>query len=186
MHPRDPVGDMNRDDGLGAALRALPMATPPLDLWPDLARRLQPARPRASRYRLPLGLAAAVLLGLVVSRGLLHDERIATDPAPPPASAVVLPEIDTLRARSRDIEGWIGALAAQSPHDGRTLMAAAEIEDLVGFVDVQLSAARDNEEALPLWRQRVALLENLAVLRSGPQALIAGNATGSDDLPIAL
>lgn len=186
MHARDPGGGMNHDDAFGAALRALPLATPPLDLWPDLARRLQPARPRARRYTLPLALAASLLLGLVVSRSVMHDVTPAVD-VPATATTIAAPsEIDQLRARSRDIEGWIGALAAQSPRDGRTLMAAAEIEDLVGFVDVQLSAARDDPEALPLWRQRVALLEDLAVLRSGPQPLFAANPSDTPSLPMSL
>ena len=65
-------------------------------------------------------------------------------------------------------------------------MAAAEVEDLVSFVDVQLSAARDDPEALPLWRQRVALLEDLAVIRSAPQALLAGSANPDPFLPASL
>ena len=186
MHARDPGGGMNHDDALGAALRALPQATPPLDLWPDLARRLQPARPRARRFVLPLALAASLLLGLVVSRSVMHDVTPSVEIPASASTSSKQSEIDQLRARSRDIEGWIGALAAQSPRDGRTLMAAAEIEDLVGFVDVQLSAARDDPEALPLWRQRVALLEDLAVLRSGPQPLLAGHQTDAMFLPTAL
>jgi hypothetical protein len=177
---------MNHDDTLGAALRALPQASPPLDLWPELARRLQPTRPRARRYTLPLALAASLLLGLVVSRSVMHEVTPPVDVPAPVASVVTPSEIDQLRARSRDIEGWIGALAAQSPRDGRTLMAAAEIEDLVGFVDVQLSAARDDPEALPLWRQRVTLLEDLAVLRSGPQPLLAGHQTDATFMPTSL
>jgi hypothetical protein len=191
MHARDPGGGMTPDDTLGAALRALPQASPPVDLWPGLARRLQPAPARTHRYALPVALAASLLLGLVVSRSVLRDitppaELPTTDLPTAVAAATPPPEIEQLRARSRDIEGWIGALAAQSPRDGRTLMAAAEIEDLVGFVDVQLSAARDDPEALPLWRQRVALLEDLAVLRSGPQPLLAGHLTDTTFQPTSL
>ena len=59
-------------------------------------------------------------------------------------------------------------------------MAAAELEDLVGLVDVQLSAARSASESLPLWRQRVALLEDLAAVRSEPFTLAAESTrTGS-------
>ena len=190
MHTDGPARDMKRDDGLGAALRALPAATPPSDLWPELARRLQPRAVRRHRLAWPAALAASLLIGLLWSRSALHD----TAPAPNAAStAEALPvqvavdaEIDRLRARSRDIEGWLGALSAQAPQDGRSLMAAAEVEDLVSFVDVQLSAARDDPEALPLWRQRVALLEDLAVIRSAPQALLAGSANPDPFLPASL
>lgn len=190
MYARDPGGGMNHGDGLGAALRALPAATPPLDLWPDLARRLRPKRTRMRRHAWPAALAASLLLGLLWSRTAWHEraaDPTATAPRTAmPALAAGTSEIDDLRARSRDIEGWLGALSAQSPHDAGTLMAAAEIEDLVSFVDVQLSAARNDPEALPLWRQRVALLEDLAVIRSGPQTLVAGTTNDNMLLPTSL
>jgi len=190
MYARNPGGGMNHDDGLGAALRALPAATPPLDLWPDLARRLQTRRRRAWRRAWPAALAASLLLGLVWSHTALHETTAdRADAAPTSATAervASASEIDGLRARSRDLEGWLGALSAQSPQDGRTIMAAAEVEDLVSFVDLQLSAARNDPEALPLWRQRVALLEDLAVIRSGPQTLVAGTTHDSAFPPASL
>ena len=190
MYSHDPAGDMNRDDGLGAALRALPAATPPLDLWPDLARRLQPRQVRRHRFVWPAALAASLLLGVLWSRSALHETASDSTAAVPadaaPMQVASASEIDALRARSRDIEGWLGALSAQPPQDGRSLMAAAEVEDLVSFIDVQLSAARDDPEALPLWRQRVALLEDLAVIRSAPQALLAGTANADPSLPVSL
>ena len=67
-----------------------------------------------------------------------------------------------LHTRSQTLERWIAAVAAHAPQNSRDLMAAVEVEDLIGLVDVQLGAARDDADALPLWRQRVALLEDLA------------------------
>lgn len=190
MHARDAGGGMNHDDSLGAALRALPPATPAADLWPELARRL--ARPqRSRRLRWPLAMAASLLLGLVVARVLI-DARVQP-PAPVPgaaipsgAAAVALPEIDRVRARSRDLEDWLAARPAQTALDAPTVMAAAEVEDLVGFVDVQLSAARDDDEALPLWRQRVALLEDLALIRSTSQLQTAALAGDPALMPTSL
>ena len=57
-------------------------------------------------------------------------------------------------------------------------MAAVEVEDLIGLVDVQLTGARGDADALPLWRQRVALLEDLAAIRGNGAALAASGADG--------
>jgi hypothetical protein len=64
-------------------------------------------------------------------------------------------------------------------------MAAVEVEDLIGLVDVQLGGARGEADALPLWRQRVALLEDLAAIRGSAFAL-AGNGAGADAVPVSL
>jgi len=55
-------------------------------------------------------------------------------------------------------------------------MAAVEVEDLIGLVDVQLDAARGDGDALPLWRQRVALLQDLATIRGNAFAVAANDA----------
>ncbi|MEO8460084.1 MAG: hypothetical protein ABI451_06125 [Dokdonella sp.] len=178
---------MNFDSkrSLGAALRALPTSAPPRDLWPGLARALNPPRRRA-RMLLPMSFAAAVLLALLWSLPIEH--RVS--PSATPSAAVVSTsnvsapmtdspadrELDRLRARSQMIERWLQATSAQAPHDGRDLMAAAEVEDMVGLVDVQLSATRNDSDALPLWRQRVALLEDLSAIRAAPAALNLGDA----------
>lgn len=170
---------------LGAALRALPTCAPPRDLWPGLAHALnQPRRPthmHRSRMLLPMSLAAAVLLALLWS---LPIEHRVSPTAAPNAAVVSTPnvdaptkesaadrELDRLRTRSQMLERWLQATSAQSPHNGRDLMAAAEVEDMVGLVDVQLSATRNDSDALPLWQQRVALLEDLSAIRAAPAAL---------------
>ena len=189
MHARDPGGGMNHDDSLATALRALPSATPPADLWPELARRLaEPRRRRMPRW--PFALAASLLLGLVVARGLFDGPVPAPDATPTVATTTdtsgVVGELERMRARSRDLEGWLAARPAQTDLDAPTLMAAAEVEDLVGFVDLQLSAARDERESLPLWRQRVALLEDLALIRSTSQFQTAALAGDPAFMPTSL
>jgi len=71
----------------------------------------------------------------------------------------------SLRQRSQDLEHWLRETQrAAAPLSGQDLAAAAEIEDMIALVDGQLNAApRDSE--LPLWRRRVALLEDLTALR---------------------
>lgn len=183
MSDRD--GTLNRDPppSLAAALRALPDTTPDADLWPDLARVLaRRRRLRAWRHAIPLALAAGVALVLLLPRDLRHRAldaapalvaTRATAPAPGDPATTTASELDSLHERSQTLERWIAAVAARAPQDSRDLMAAVEVEDLIGLIDVQLGAAHDRNQALPLWRQRVALLEDLATLRGSAYAVAA-------------
>jgi len=151
---------------------------------------------RALKF-LPFALAAAVALAMVLPRGKL--ERAApqtvpaiatTTPVSNPALAsehnsTVADELDRLHARSQTLERWIAVVAARAPQDSRDLMAAVEVEDLIGLVDVQLGAAHERTQALPLWRQRVALLEDLATIRGSAYA-IAANDDGTSNESAAL
>ncbi|WP_440223947.1 hypothetical protein ACQQ2N_01725 [Dokdonella sp. MW10] len=179
MSRTDPADRMSpHDDGLGAALRALPSVEPPSDLWPVLAAARAGSMPRR-RARPSRVFAIAASLALVALVPLLLPRGDAPEDVPGTPTAAHVPaasEVGVLRDRSRQLEQWLAVLSEQSPHDAHTLMATAELEDLVGLVDMQLSAARDDAEALPLWRQRVALLEDLAVTRSVPATLAADGA----------
>jgi len=64
-------------------------------------------------------------------------------------------------------------------------MAAVEVEDLIGLIDVQLGGVRGDADALPLWRQRVALLEDLAAIR-GNAFTLAENGATADAVPVSL
>lgn len=182
MPRRDRTLTMNtdRDPTLAAALRALPDAVPQADLWPGLARELAARRrPRAWRTLVPLALAAGLLLAIVLPRALVHDSAppevaIVAAPTAPTASASD-DELDALRTRSQTLERWVAAVAARAPQSSRDLMAAVEVEDLIGLVDLQLSGARAPSDALPLWRQRVALLEDLATIRGSAFAIAAND-----------
>ncbi|GAA0718632.1 hypothetical protein [Dokdonella soli] len=196
MHQGFP--NTNPDRSLAAALRALPDAAPQPDLWPELARVLgERRRPQAWRYAVPVALAAGLALAMLVPRSAIRPTAPETTPAvaittpppntPAPASATApgTDELAGLHQRSQSLERWIAAFAAHAPQDSRDLMAAIEVEDLIGLVDVQLAAARDNNDALPLWRQRVALLEDLATIRSNAFAVAANDesvARGSSHL----
>jgi hypothetical protein len=165
-------------------------------LWPDLARTLERRRqPRRRHYAIAAALAAGI--ALVVAMPRMHRDapsedapKIATTSAPAPAANataantnVDVPaassgdgaELDRLHGRSQSLERWIAAFAASAPQDSRDLMAAVEIEDLIGLVDVQLGAPHDDGEALPLWRKRVALLEDLATIRGNGFAIAAND-----------
>ena len=182
MSRRDAMNDRPSDVALAAALRALPEAEPVPDLWPDLARSLDARRRHTWRYALPVALAAGIALALVLPK-LAHRDTAPSPPATPVANVTAPPAADTselsqLHTRSQSLERWIAAVAARAPQDGRDLMAAVEVEDLIGLVDVQLGGARTDSDSLPLWRQRVALLEDLAAIRGNGVALAANGADG--------
>ena len=162
--------------------------------WPFATRTRMRSAPsdagakpsRVSRWVLPAALAAAIALAMLVPPFALRappsptiaDTTVATTPNPATASdpkPAASDELDTLHQRSQTLERWIAAVAARAPQDSRDLMAAVEVEDLIGFIDVQLGAVHDHAEALPLWRQRVALLEDLATIRGSAYAIAAND-----------
>ncbi|MGA9422801.1 MAG: hypothetical protein WBW61_10600 [Rhodanobacteraceae bacterium] len=198
MSHRDSTLTLHPDVALATALRALPDAAPEPDLWPDMARTLARRTQRKSRrwqIALPVALAAGIALALLIPR--TPTSRPQQSPAttasassavsPATATTTVVPntatattdvhELADLRRRSQSLERWIAGFA-HAPQDSRDLMAAVEVEDLIALVDVQLGATRDRADALPLWRQRVALLEDLATIRVGA-ATLAANDTGA-------
>ena len=189
MPDRDRTLNIEHDRSLAAALRALPDAAPQPDLWPTLARELAERRkPRAWRTLVPFALAAGLLLATLLPRAPVHESappEVAANPPPgTPAAAAPADELDALRTRSQTLERWIAAVAARAPQSSRDLMAAVEVEDLIGLVDLQLGGAHAPTDALPLWRQRVALLEDLATIRGSAFAIAANDdGTAAVDAP---
>lgn len=180
---------MNANESLAEALRRLPQVEPPTDLFSDIAATLKARRSRR-RWLIPASLAASVALGwlLVASAG---RGPAVDDAAPSPVVATTTPaaaspslELERLSEYSRRLEAWLADVPDGAPRDGRSLMAAAELEDLVGLVDMQLSAARNPAESLPLWRQRVALLEDLAAVRSDAARLAVQDIADAGSNPI--
>jgi hypothetical protein len=173
---------------LGAALRALPTASPNGDVWSELAAKLAPpARARRARFVWPAALAACVLLAVVAVLMRYHAPTAATVAGTSPSSvgnatveaanvtdknlndANVANGTNThlvaLQTRSRELEQWLHETAdAATPLPGNDLAAAGEIESLIGIVDVELAAPKQRDED-KLWQRRVHLLEDLTALR---------------------
>jgi hypothetical protein len=136
---------------------------------------------------IPLALAAGVALAVLLPSGLIRRATPDRTPAVAGTTPAAMPnviagsaaapagELDSLHRRSQTLERWIAAVAARAPQDSRDLMAAVEVEDLIGLIDVQLGAEHDRADALPLWRQRVALLEDLATIRGSAYAIAAND-----------
>ncbi|HEX6833435.1 MAG TPA: hypothetical protein VF132_07875 [Rudaea sp.] len=182
MSDRHSPAGMNLAD----ALRALPLLAPERSAWPQLAAALaREALPARRRSRWPIALAAAIALAFVAAIAFRHaiPHRPATV-APASASFVDNAANDTnannadtaakltaLQDRSQALERWLHETdRAGVPLSGQDLAAAAEIEDMIGLVDVQLDGTPAANELL-LWHRRVALLEDLTALRYSSYSL---------------
>jgi len=156
--------------------------------------RVSPRR----RYFIPAAIAAGILLALIASPLLLqlrgpqpsalspqpatipqpvastHTNAANTTNATNPQTAVDAgAQLAALQQRSQDLEHWLRETTrAAAPLSGQDLAAATEIEDMIGMVDMQLGAQQNNG-GLPLWRHRVALLEDLTVLRYSSYSVAA-------------
>jgi hypothetical protein len=167
-----------RDSGLGArdsGVRRMSRR----NYWPvGIAAALVLAISAATYFRLhptqnPLGETSSQTAATqpAAAASSVYDAANSTYPhdAKPDQSA----QLAALQSRSRDLEQWLRdtgrAALPQSPQD---LAASAEIEDMIGFVDVQLGATNpgDANTTLPLWQRRVALLEDLSTLRYSANA----------------
>ena len=157
-------------------------------------------RPRR-RWQLPAALAAS--LALAAFAALLYRHEAATRQAGATTAATVAhgaaskvanaakatngqqstdpaAQLAALQRRSQALEHWLHETApAAAPLRGPDLAAAAELEDMIGLVDVQLGA-KPSARDVGLWRRRVALLEDLTALRwSSYSVAETGNAAST-------
>ena len=167
MHDEFDRQRMNGDAALAAALRALPAATPPRDGWERLAVRIQ--HRRRVRNTLRIALPAALAAGVALAIGLTSFRQTPT-PAPRVAQQVEAKRVsgsgaDALRAQSLRLQAWVQTLdRGGAPLDGDALANAVALQDRIGLVDLQLSAATDPVTRASLWRQRIDLLQRLGLL----------------------
>lgn len=186
MHDRLDHHGMNQDASLTAALRALPAETPPADAWQRLASRTRRRRNvrRVMWTGLPAALAAGIALAVAwphlnLQHGMPAPVRIAQPQSPAaqqatpaqavPTQAATAEELAALQASSRQWQTWVATLDHDgAPLDAQALAQAVSLQDRIGLVDLQLSAARDPESAADLWQQRITLLQRLGLLHLKP------------------
>ena len=157
------------------------------------ARTADPRRPYR-RFVLPAALAAAVVAAFVTTlalrmpaangplgpsdaSGVLASQPAATVPAAGASSVHNVANdangtnpqnLAAMQSRSHALERWLRETGKDSaPQSAQDLAASAELEDMIGIVDVQLADQSEDDASLPLWRRRIALLEDLATLRYG-------------------
>lgn len=166
--------ELDRLDQRVARLKALRPLRPARDAWPAVYTRVAAERRvRVVRWSGLAGLAAAAGLALVVMtqrQAGLDDAaqlyQVAT-PAPAPAAAPGQ-NLDNMRARSAALQAVVDRFDPDARViDGRTALMAAELEDRIASVDVQLQdmqaagARARADRQLALWRERVGLLDAL-------------------------
>ena len=180
---------------------------------PMPAGRKPASTARRPRHRIwPIGIAAALVLAfsaaavlrtqhLQRTQELEHAEatqvaatesgaaastvhNVANSTNSHDASSPGAADLAALQLRSRSLERWLRDTgAASAPQSTQDLAASAEIEDMIGLVDVQLGATdpADANAALSLWHRRVALLEDLSTLRYSANALNLRNGIAVND-----
>jgi hypothetical protein len=187
---------------LGAALRALPTASPNGDVWSELAAKLAPpVRARRARFVWPAAIAACALLAVAFVLMRYHASSPATVADTSPSSVLNAAtetrnvnsanatnaandtniQLVALQSRSRELEQWLHQTAdSATPLPGNDLAAAGEIESLIGIVDVELAAPKQRDEE-KLWQRRVHLLEDLTALRYSNYRLAESSASTTAD-----
>ena len=185
------------DSKLGEALRALPLHSPSRDVWAQLAAELKPA-PRRNRLVWPVAIAACALLACGVTFVQLREPATVANTAASSIPNATITNTDmkatnaangkseqlvALQSRSRQLEEWLrDTSSAATPLPGHDLAAAAEIESLIGVVDVELTAPTQHDPE-QLWRRRVNLLEDLTALRYSNYRLAEAGLSGSAEHP---
>ena len=164
---------------LRRGLNELPETMPPRVVWQRLREQAEaegllqrPVSQRASTWYGGVGLAAAVVLAVIIL------PRVGDTPLPdastvPPAatqsSPVELNAVQALMAESRQLENDLRAM----PDEPRVMRAAtaatlSELEDRVAAIDYQLNDSgvqMTPEEKEIFWRERVRLMRSLVQLR---------------------
>jgi hypothetical protein len=180
---------MNDDASLAAALRALPASTPTRDAWPELASRIR--RRRGARKAVWFTLPAAFAAGLALTLAWPHLQRRAASPTPDRiatqsarhAATPAAPDVDALQASSQQWQAWVQTLDRNGALlDGRQLTQAVALQDRIGLVDLQLSAARNPSTTADLWQQRITLLQQLGLLHLQPYLVAAQRPAHNDHL----
>ena len=170
------MNDMSDEASLAAALRALPANTPPQEAWRNLSGRI--GRRRAVRRTVWFTLPAAFAAGIALAFAWPHlnlrapsppSARVAQTPSSAKPHTGPVPDVAALQASSAKWQNWVQSLSHNgAPLDGRALASAVALQDRIGMVDLQLSAARSPAAAAGLWQQRITLLQQLGLLHLQP------------------
>ena len=183
--PDDYIPNPNRD--FARALAELPTPAAPADGWQRLQGTLA-ARRRRDWLRRGVPLAAAALLALALAPQWQRPAPVANDgamSAQRDGASAGASELAQAIAANQALEAALRGAARPGVLDGRAAIANAELEDLIGMLDLELSDTRDDARASALWRERAQLLEELAGLRTGVGGTYADNRGSASLVPAA-
>jgi len=156
--------DPNRPTPLSEALRALPEVAPPPAAWGRLEQQLDA---RSGARRGEPSLRALLATAAVILAVLGAITYLPTPPPPVPGGN----DLAALMARSAELEGQLGeARGHVDLWDGHSAREVAALQTGLQVIDLQLAAIdahADPERARLLWRDRVALMDELVKTHRG-------------------
>lgn len=160
--------DLDNAVPIGAALRALPLETPPRSAWPAVAPAVRSEARRPARW--PYALATAAALALAVLLPVPGDA-----PMDAPADGALAGEtidLPALMQESARLERLIAAVNDDPLQPADALVLGLAFEDELAGIDAALAAApRGSRDANELWQQRVDVLSRYAALQSSRRLL---------------
>ena len=160
-------------------LRGLPDTVPPRAVWHRIREQAEaeglirkPAARRPSTWYAGLGMAAAIVLAVLVVPGMLAEQPVVYPTTPEnvgSSSPIRLNTLQTLMTQSRELESNLRDLPAK-PRVMRAGTAAtiAELEDRIAAIDYQLNDPESQlspEDEEIFWRERVRLMKLLVGMR---------------------
>ncbi|MGH8212375.1 MAG: hypothetical protein ACREPP_03975, partial [Rhodanobacteraceae bacterium] len=140
----------------------------------------------ALRVALPAALAAGIALVFALPQ-LRSTPAPASHIAQRQAGQKHAPgkDLDALRTQSQRLQAWVRTLDQDgAPLNGDVLAGAVALQDRIGLVDLQLSAATDPGTRASLWQQRIALLQQLGLLHLQPYTVAEHTRTVADGTTI--
>jgi hypothetical protein len=158
------AAELERLDAVRRSLAALPEERPASDVWPAVRAAVLQSRQtrRLVRAGWVAAAAAAVFTAAVTVRGVvetIEDSRAAQAATALGAQSQQLEQaLQSYQTRERVMTGWEASTVSQ-------------LEDRLATVDARLARSGErSRESLPLWQERVELLQALVDARSGDDA----------------
>jgi hypothetical protein len=166
----------NEYGALRRGLRELPETMPPRAVWNRIREQaeaeglLQQGRAGSRRmWFAGAGLAAAVLLAVMMPMLMPSQSEGITVPQNLPSNTTTLTTLQTLMVQSRQLESDLRSL----PDEPRVMRAStfatiSDLEDRVAAIDYQLNdpdVQMTSDDRELFWRERVRLMNSLLQLR---------------------
>jgi hypothetical protein len=164
---------------LREGLRSLPDTVPPRAVWHRIREQAEaeglirkPAARRPSTWYAGLGMAAAIVLAVLVVPGMLTEQPVVYPTTPDnvgSSSPIRLNALQTLMTQSRELESNLRDLPAKPRvMSAGTADTIAGLEDRIAAIDYQLNDPESRlspEDEEIFWRERVRLMKLLVGMR---------------------